>query len=93
MLIGQLDEEQLFHLYFCLNSVALNFQTPHKEMHVNQGRFRPNGFCGYILKPEFLRSLSSQFNPKALTKGPWLQKKTFHIMVREELRNKTHFLA
>lgn len=61
--------------------VALNFQTPSKEMHLNQGRFLPNGVSGYILKPEFLRSLSSQFNPNTLTKGPWLQRKTFHIMV------------
>uniref|UniRef100_A0A3Q0ST27 Phosphoinositide phospholipase C n=1 Tax=Amphilophus citrinellus TaxID=61819 RepID=A0A3Q0ST27_AMPCI len=61
--------------------VALNFQTPSKEMHLNQGRFRPNGFCGYILKPEFQRSLSSQFDPNTLTKGPWLKKKIFHIMV------------
>ncbi|XP_028289759.1 1-phosphatidylinositol 4,5-bisphosphate phosphodiesterase delta-1a isoform X1 [Gouania willdenowi] len=61
--------------------VALNFQTPSKEMHLNQGRFLPNGFCGYILKPEFQRSLSSQFNPNTLTKGPWLKRKTFHVMV------------
>ncbi|XP_028288228.1 1-phosphatidylinositol 4,5-bisphosphate phosphodiesterase delta-1a isoform X2 [Parambassis ranga] len=61
--------------------VALNFQTPHKEMHLNQGRFLPNGFCGYILKPEFQRSLSSQFDPISLTQGPWLKRKTFHIMV------------
>ncbi|XP_015260383.1 PREDICTED: 1-phosphatidylinositol 4,5-bisphosphate phosphodiesterase delta-1-like isoform X1 [Cyprinodon variegatus] len=61
--------------------VALNFQTPSKEMHLNQGRFLQNGFCGYILKPEFQRSLSSQFNPNSLTKGPWLQQKTLHVMV------------
>ncbi|KAM4718516.1 1-phosphatidylinositol 4,5-bisphosphate phosphodiesterase delta-1a isoform 2-T2 [Anableps anableps] len=61
--------------------VALNFQTPSKEMQLNQGRFLPNGFCGYILKPEFQRSLSSQFNPNSLTKGPWLQQKTLHVMV------------
>lgn len=42
----------------------------------------PNGFCGYILKPEFMRNLSSQFDPNTLSKGPWLKKKTFHIMVR-----------
>lgn len=62
--------------------VALNFQTPSKEMHLNQGRFLPNGVCGYILKPEFMRSLSSQFDPNTLPKGPWLKKKVFHIMVR-----------
>ncbi|CAN9506311.1 unnamed protein product [Ophioblennius macclurei] len=61
--------------------VALNFQTPSKEMHLNQGRFLPNGFCGYVLKPEFQRSLSSQFDPSALTKGPWVKRKTFHVMV------------
>uniref|UniRef100_A0A7N8XSH8 Phosphoinositide phospholipase C n=1 Tax=Mastacembelus armatus TaxID=205130 RepID=A0A7N8XSH8_9TELE len=61
--------------------VALNFQTPCKEMYLNQGRFLPNGFCGYILKPEFQRNLSSQFNPNTLTKGPWLKKKNFHVMV------------
>lgn len=51
-------------------------------MHLNQGRFLTNGFCGYILKPEFMRSLSSQFDPNTLPKGPWLKKKVFHIMVR-----------
>lgn len=61
--------------------VALNFQTPSKEMHLNQGRFLPNGFCGYVLKPEFQRDLSSQFDPNTLTNGPWLKKKTFHVMV------------
>ncbi|XP_068588353.1 1-phosphatidylinositol 4,5-bisphosphate phosphodiesterase delta-1a isoform X2 [Cebidichthys violaceus] len=61
--------------------VALNFQTPSKEMHINQGRFLPNGACGYILKPEFQRSLSSQFDPSTLSKGPWLKKKTFNVMV------------
>lgn len=62
--------------------MALNFQTPSKEMQVNQGRFLPNGFCGYILKPEFMRNPSSQFDPNKLTQGPWLQRKTFHVMVR-----------
>ncbi|KAF7669274.1 hypothetical protein LDENG_00203320 [Lucifuga dentata] len=61
--------------------VALNFQTPSKEMHLNQGRFLPNGFCGYNLKPEFQRSLSSQFDPNALSKGPWLKRKTLYVMV------------
>ncbi|KAM4534396.1 1-phosphatidylinositol 4,5-bisphosphate phosphodiesterase delta-1a isoform 2-T2 [Odontesthes bonariensis] len=61
--------------------VALNFQTPSKEMYLNQGRFLPNGFCGYILKPEYMRSLSSQFNPNTITKGPWLKRKNFNVMV------------
>ncbi|XP_059183228.1 1-phosphatidylinositol 4,5-bisphosphate phosphodiesterase delta-1a [Centropristis striata] len=61
--------------------VALNFQTPSKEMQINQGRFLQNGFCGYILKPEFQRDLSTQFDPNNLSKGPWLKRKSFHVMV------------
>ncbi|XP_077409858.1 1-phosphatidylinositol 4,5-bisphosphate phosphodiesterase delta-1a isoform X2 [Vanacampus margaritifer] len=61
--------------------VALNFQTPGKEMHINQGRFLPNGMCGYILKPEFQRDAASQFDPNDLSCGPLLQKKSLHVMV------------
>ncbi|KTG43833.1 hypothetical protein cypCar_00027233, partial [Cyprinus carpio] len=63
------------------NSVALNFQTPCKEMDLNQARFLPNGKCGYILKPEFQRDPASQFDPKNLSVGPWLQKKTLHLTI------------
>ena len=35
--------------------VALNFQYPEIEMHLNQGFFRLNGGCGYVLKPLLLR--------------------------------------
>lgn len=31
--------------------VAINFQTPDRPMHLNQGKFELNGRCGYILKP------------------------------------------
>ncbi|XP_058232436.1 1-phosphatidylinositol 4,5-bisphosphate phosphodiesterase delta-1a isoform X2 [Hemibagrus wyckioides] len=61
--------------------VALNFQTYGKEMDLNQGRFLPNGKCGYILKPEFMRKPGSRFNPNMLTQGPWLKKKILHVMV------------
>uniref|UniRef100_A0A672NZV9 Phosphoinositide phospholipase C n=1 Tax=Sinocyclocheilus grahami TaxID=75366 RepID=A0A672NZV9_SINGR len=61
--------------------VALNFQTPGKEMDLNQARFLPNGKCGYILKPEFQRDPASQFDPKNLRVGPWLKKKTLHVMI------------
>ncbi|KAK3540985.1 hypothetical protein QTP86_008199 [Hemibagrus guttatus] len=61
--------------------VALNFQTYGKEMDLNQGQFLPNGKCGYILKPEFMRMPGSRFNPIMLTQGPWLKKKILHIMV------------
>ncbi|XP_066498641.1 1-phosphatidylinositol 4,5-bisphosphate phosphodiesterase delta-1a isoform X2 [Hoplias malabaricus] len=61
--------------------VALNFQTPCKQMDVNQGRFLPNGKCGYVLKPEFMRNPDFNFDPNNLSVGPWLKKTTLHIMV------------
>lgn len=57
-----------FHPRCC--AVALNFQTPGEQMDLNQGRFLPNGRCGYILKPSFLCSLTSDFNPENTGGGP-----------------------
>lgn len=34
--------------------VALNFQTPDPFLRINDGRFRENGGCGYVLKPSTL---------------------------------------
>ncbi|XP_076450758.1 1-phosphatidylinositol 4,5-bisphosphate phosphodiesterase delta-4-like isoform X2 [Babylonia areolata] len=34
--------------------VALNYQTGGESMQLNQGRFKDNGGCGYVLKPNFL---------------------------------------
>lgn len=34
--------------------IALNFQTPDKPMQLLMGKFRDNGNCGYILRPEFM---------------------------------------
>ncbi|KAF3699881.1 1-phosphatidylinositol 4,5-bisphosphate phosphodiesterase delta-3-A [Channa argus] len=50
--------------------VALNFQTPGEQMDLNQGRFLSNGRCGYILKPSFLCSPTSNFNPENTGGGP-----------------------
>uniref|UniRef100_A0AAY5EGM8 Phosphoinositide phospholipase C n=1 Tax=Electrophorus electricus TaxID=8005 RepID=A0AAY5EGM8_ELEEL len=61
--------------------VALNFQTPCKQMDLNQGRFLPNGKCGYILKPHFMRIPDFNFDACNLTSGRWLRKKNLHIMV------------
>ncbi|KAI4888029.1 hypothetical protein NFI96_034696 [Prochilodus magdalenae] len=60
--------------------VALNFQTRCKQMDLNQGRFLPNGKCGYILKPEFMRNPEFRFDPNNPSMGPWLKKKALHIM-------------
>lgn len=51
-------------------AVALNFQTPGEQMDLNQGRFLSNGRCGYILKPSFLCSPTSNFNPENTGGGP-----------------------
>ncbi|MBN3312575.1 PLCD1 phosphodiesterase, partial [Atractosteus spatula] len=61
--------------------VALNFQTSCKEMDLNQGRFMQNGFCGYVLKPEFLRDRSSQFNPHNLKLNHQQKPKILHVMI------------
>ncbi|KAJ8364483.1 hypothetical protein SKAU_G00133140 [Synaphobranchus kaupii] len=50
--------------------VALNFQTPGEQMDLNQGRFLTNGGCGYVLKPSFLCSADSNFNPENTAGGP-----------------------
>lgn len=50
--------------------VALNFQTPGEQMDLNQGRFLPNGRCGYILKPSFMCTQTSNFNPENTGGGP-----------------------
>uniref|UniRef100_A0A3P8N7T5 Phosphoinositide phospholipase C n=1 Tax=Astatotilapia calliptera TaxID=8154 RepID=A0A3P8N7T5_ASTCA len=50
--------------------VALNFQTAGEQMDLNQGRFLANGHCGYVLKPSFLCSPTSNFNPENTGGGP-----------------------
>ncbi|CAM9286189.1 unnamed protein product [Lampetra fluviatilis] len=44
--------------------VALNFQTAGREMDLNDGKFRQNGGCGYILKPSVTRNRESLFDPE-----------------------------
>ncbi|XP_029015446.1 1-phosphatidylinositol 4,5-bisphosphate phosphodiesterase delta-3-A isoform X2 [Betta splendens] len=50
--------------------VALNFQTPGEQMDLNQGCFLANGRCGYVIKPSFLCSPTSDFNPENTGGGP-----------------------
>ncbi|XP_041122904.1 1-phosphatidylinositol 4,5-bisphosphate phosphodiesterase delta-3-A-like isoform X4 [Polyodon spathula] len=61
--------------------VALNFQTPGEAMALNQGRFLQNGRCGYTLKPDFLRSANSTFDPEHPARGQGYQAKTLTITV------------
>lgn len=34
--------------------VALNYQTADKAMQLNHSKFRQNGNCGYVLRPDFM---------------------------------------
>ncbi|EGD81646.1 hypothetical protein PTSG_02362 [Salpingoeca rosetta] len=61
--------------------VALNYQTPCSEMHLNQGKFADNGGCGYILKPRELRDPSATFNPAVPSTIPIEQSRTITIRV------------
>ncbi|XP_032784471.2 1-phosphatidylinositol 4,5-bisphosphate phosphodiesterase gamma-1 isoform X1 [Daphnia magna] len=42
--------------------VALNYQTPDKNMQINEAKFLQNGKCGYVLKPSYMRK-TSDYNP------------------------------
>eukprot|EP00638_Chattonella_subsalsa_P003095 CAMPEP_0117747884 /NCGR_PEP_ID=MMETSP0947-20121206/8760_1 /TAXON_ID=44440 /ORGANISM="Chattonella subsalsa, Strain CCMP2191" /LENGTH=812 /DNA_ID=CAMNT_0005565389 /DNA_START=228 /DNA_END=2666 /DNA_ORIENTATION=+ len=44
--------------------VALNYQTASLPMQLNDGKFRDNGKCGYILKPQFLTEPDQAFHPE-----------------------------
>lgn len=44
--------------------IALNYQTPDKSMQLNQAKFRDNGKCGYVLKPEFM--FADGFEPNSI---------------------------
>jgi len=48
--------------------VAMNFFSSDENMLVADGRFRQNGSCGYVLKPEHLLASKS---PSAETKETW----------------------
>lgn len=41
--------------------LALNYQTPDRAMQLNQGLFRQNGACGYVLQPKCIRE--DNYNP------------------------------
>uniref|UniRef100_A0A8C5QKT2 Phosphoinositide phospholipase C n=1 Tax=Leptobrachium leishanense TaxID=445787 RepID=A0A8C5QKT2_9ANUR len=59
--------------------VALNFQTPGPEMDIYQGLFQQNGFCGYVLKPDFHRQ--PEANAKSAQDGEWWTPRKLQIKV------------
>ncbi|CAF0902575.1 unnamed protein product [Rotaria sordida] len=49
---------------FGVQMAALNYQTDDDRMALYYGKFRDNGCCGYILKPEYLINVEeTRFNP------------------------------
>lgn len=47
--------------------VALNLQTADAARRLNDGRFRENGDCGYVLKPQSLRSKPAIENESSIS--------------------------
>ena len=48
--------------------VALNYQTNDKQTFRNKAKFMDNGGCGYVLKPEFLRTPDQEYSPLSADK-------------------------
>ena len=78
-----------------IQMVALNFQYPDIYMHLNQGFFRLNGGCGYVLKPAVMRMEdpgrargdSAPFNPEMQVQHPDVLALNFEIEVKRSLRH------
>jgi hypothetical protein len=50
--------------------VALNYQTSSTPMWINEAKFKENGNCGYILKPEWMLDPSVNFTLKSPSSTP-----------------------
>ncbi|XP_078100137.1 1-phosphatidylinositol 4,5-bisphosphate phosphodiesterase delta-4-like [Sander vitreus] len=61
--------------------VALNFQTAGEGMDLNDGMFRQNGGCGYVLKPSFMRDAEKTFDPETPHKRDGYQPVALTIQV------------
>ena len=70
-------------------AVSLNFQTPGQMMDVYEGRFRCNGGCGYVPKPDLMRDPISVY-PSFKTKEciPGVTPLSIKIKVRFPLKSR-----
>jgi phosphatidylinositol phospholipase C gamma-1 len=60
--------------------LALNYQTPDRSMMLNQGLFRGNGHCGYVLQHEHMRN--EDYNPyDKLTIPPRIEPVTVSLTI------------
>ena len=71
--------------------VSLNFQTLDIHMHLNQGFFRQNGGCGYVLKPAVMRRAdpgggSTPFDPEMQKPHPDVPVIEFEIEVWNNIK-------
>lgn len=48
-----------------IQMAALNYQTPDRAMQLNQAKFRANGGCGYIVRPDFM--FNDSYDPYSRT--------------------------
>ena len=62
--------------------VSLNYQTPDRSMQFNHGKFRQNGSCGYILKPEFM--FGDSFDPFVKNDVPGVEPVALVVRVSSE---------
>lgn len=68
--------------------VALNFQTPDRAMWLNHGKFRQNGGCGLLLKPQL--QLQDAFDP--YDHKTYLQPGTERVTMRLKIISARHLV-
>ncbi|CAB3376592.1 Hypothetical predicted protein [Cloeon dipterum] len=74
--------------------VALNFQTGDKCMQLNQAKFRANGNCGYLLKPEFMvRDEYDPYDKACMAGNTFMQVKLKVIGARHLSRQKKGIIS
>ncbi|XP_053554996.1 inactive phospholipase C-like protein 2 isoform X2 [Bombina bombina] len=61
--------------------VAMNYQTPGLMMDLNNGWFRQNGNCGYVLRPSIMREEVSYFSANAKDSLPGVSAQLLHIKI------------
>jgi len=60
--------------------VSLNLQTRDDSTTLNDGLFEDNGRCGYVLKPEFMRSGDSEFGQDLPQPTNWAKVLTVRVI-------------
>ena len=54
--------------------IALNYQSRSKPTQAYRAKFRENGNCGYLLKPDFMRNPGIDIGVFEANRRPWLLK-------------------